>query len=684
MKKIYIALLALGATLLSSCVQEKNFKDITVGENEIAFVMQGVSTRSAVEGSSYAVKGITIPMGVIEGESLYLEETIEELNPVPATKGAPAYTTTLPDVYPTMGVYAAGNFGDATFEMMDEDMYLRKGSDTDKGWRYHHNYNANPWPAEGAVDFYLRMPEGEAPAAEGTATGPFVYTANTHSFKLTSPLNGKEQDDILFGHVQMTKKQHDDQLPNGYPVTMMHALTGIKFANGHPNETQTKTIITKVELIGLNKYGEGTINADGTVTWSKVNTLSTEETPFYLEFDNPEYVKTAGASNPDGTVGSDDWNDGLKNTSWTSAAADKNLNHANGELTFWFIPQEVPDDLILKVYFTVKTPDSVNGFTNDACHIIKLGELLNGKYQSVDGNSDKNLKWEAGQLRTYTLMPYDVDVDIIDEISETIKSDLHVANTGNVDEYVRMLIMGNWYGWKPGENQSSTEPSILVGYKYKDKNDPNLPTGLTDAQKEEYLKQMVLPWYREGYPYKNNVYYATEAEATAAGWVKNTDGFADPYGHFDATFPLADLTKAVVEGVAKDRDGLKDDWADASGGFYYTMPIGPGEELSASSSLFQSYTVTSVPTIYIATNGTAREAAVGVHLVMEIVVQAIPVPRDADGNPVWWLEAWHDATGVNKLDPDYTSSSGKTPNKKYKDYFDAGAYTGMSAGPVVR
>ena len=684
MKKIYIAMLALGAILLSSCVQEKNFKDITVGENEIAFVMQGVSTRSAVEGTSYAVKGITIPMGVIEGESLYLEETIEELNPVPATKGAPAYTTTLPDVYPTMGVYAAGNFGDATFEMMDEDMYLRKGSDTDKGWRYHHNYNANPWPAQGAVDFYLRMPEGEAPAAEGTATGPFVYTANTHSFNLTSPLNGKEQDDILFGHVQMTKKQHDDQLPNGYPVTMMHALTGIKFRNGHQNGTQTKTIITKVELIGLNKYGEGTINADGTVTWSKVNTLNTEETPFYLEFDNPQYNKTAGASNPDGTVGSNDWNDGLKNTSWTSAAADKNLNHANGELTFWFIPQEVPDDLILKVYFTVKTPDSVNGFTNDACHIIKLGELLNDKYQSVDGNSEKNLKWEAGQLRTYTLMPYDVDVDIIDEIAETIKSNLHVANTGNVDEYVRMLIMGNWYGWKPGENQSTTEPSILVGYKYKDKNDPNLPTGLTDAQKEEYLKQMVLPWYREGYPFKNNVYYATEAEATAAGWVKNTDGFADPYGHFDATFPLADLTKATVEGVAKDRDGLKDDWADASGGFYYTMPIGPGEELSASSSLFQSYTVTSVPTIYIATNGTAREAAVGVHLVMEIVVQAIPVPRDADGNPVWWLEAWHDATGVNKLAPDYTSSSGKTPNKKYKDYFDDGAYTGMSAGPVVR
>ena len=667
MKNYYIAIAVLGTLLLSSCVQEKNFKDITVGENEIAFVMQGVSTRSAVEGTSYAVKGITIPMGEIEGESLYLEETIEELNPSPSTKGAPAYTTTLPDVYPTMGVYAAGNFGDATFEMMDEDMYLRKGSETDKGWRYHHNYNGNPWPAQGAVDFYLRMPEGEAPAAEGTATGPFVYTANTHSFKLTSPLNGKEQDDILFGHVQMTKKQHDDQLPNGYPVTMKHALTGIKFANGHPNDNETKTIITKVELIGLNKYGEGTINADGTVTWSSVTAqLSTTDEPFYLEFDNPTYVKDNGSSNPDGTVnttGDKKWIDGLNNTSWTSAAANKNLNHANGELTFWFIPQEVPADLELKVYFTVKTPDSVDGFTTDACHTIDLGALLNEKYQ--EAGKTGNLKWEAGQLRTYTLKPYDVDVEIEDTIIEDTKSDLHIANTGNVDEYVRMLVIGNWYGWtSQASKDAGDEPSILVGYKYKGDEE-----GLTDEQKRE----MILPWYREGYPKKGNVYYATEAEATKNGWEKDNDGYGDPYGHFDNTFLLANLGS---------RDGAANDWADASGGFYFTMPIGPGELLeteqgAATKALFESYIVTDVPTIYIATEGVNRTPAVGVHLVMEIVVQAIAVPTITVGETtkdIWWLKAWYDATGIDKLAPDYVDKQGNTPNEKYVTIWKSGAY----------
>ena len=647
MKKIYIAMLALGATLLSSCVQEKNFKDITVGENEIAFVMQGVSTRSAVEGTSYAVKGITIPMGEIEGESLYLEETIEELNPVPATKGAPAYTTTLPDVYPTMGVYAAGNFGDATFEMMDEDMYLRKGSDTDKGWRYHHNYNANPWPADGAVDFYLRMPEGEAPAAEGTTTeeGPFVYTASSHFFKLTSPLNGKEQDDILFGHVQMTKDQHDKQLPNGYPVTMKHALTGIKFRNGHLNDNKTKTIITHVALVGLNTYGEGTVGEDGVVTWSKVNTPNTEDNPFYLEFANPDYNLPTEENpdfdpktNPDGTVGSNDWNDGLKNTSWTSAAADHNLNNAKGELTFWFIPQEVPDDLVLHVVFRVKTPDTPNGV--DVVHTINLGALLNEKYQKA-GNTGK-LKWEAGQLRTYTLKPYDVDVEIMDKMTAVKKSDLHVANTGNVDEYVRMLIMGNWYGWKPGTTDAqmaSTEPSILVGYKYKD--------AAAAAAAGGKVNDMVEPWFREG---------------------QDTDGDDKPdtdiYGTFDSSFLRAQLG---------DRDGKRNDWADASGGFYFTMPIGPGAGVgegaqSATKDLFKSYTVSNVPTIYLPV-GNTREPAVGVHLVMEIVVQAIAVPTNDDGTPSkWWLEAWYDATHIEKLNPN------STKNAKYKALYTNGEY----------
>lgn len=610
MKKIYVAMAVLAAALLSSCVQEKNFNKITVGENELSFAMQGVSTRSG-EATPTAVKGVSIPMG----GGVILEETVEELNPGPATKGQPVYTVTLADIYPSMGVYADGKFGDAIFNKMDDAQYK------DQGWRYNHNYNGSPWPdnKEEKVEFYLRMP----------ASGGGLSNYNKSTFELTSPENGLDQKDVLFGYANISKEEHDAELPAGYPVTMKHALSGIKFRNGHENGNPTKTIITKVELVGLNSYGKGTVNNDGSVTWSSVGTPGS----FYLEFDNPTYDKDAGASNPDGTV--TEWDEKLAGTTWGStaaAAADHNLNHANGELTFWFIPQEVPDNLVMNIEFYVKTPDTPNGHLVPAS--IELGALLNGKFRDPDGDgtADKtgNLEWAAGQLRTYTLKPYDVDVEIKDEITATIKSNLHIANTGNVDEFVRLLIMGNWYGWKPGTTAADTvgvAPSILVGYKYKDQADATAHGG--------DVKDMIAPWFRSG------------------------DNGVDPYGHFDESFTLGVLSDA--------RNGKKNDWADASGGFYYTMPIGPGEGVnsaSATTDLFESYTVTNPPTIYIPV-GNTREPAAFVHLVMEIVIQAIPVPEEEG---TWWLKAWYDATDIAKLDPDAAR------NEKFKTYYEGHEY----------
>ncbi len=638
MKKVYIALAVIVTVMLSSCAErEMSFNDVVLGENELSFTLQGVSTKAG-DMKPVAVKGITIPMGTDNsGNALFLEETIEELNPSPVTKGAPAYTVNVGKLYTTMGVYATqGNFGgDATFEVMD--YYINKDSELGMGWRYNHNYSGRPWPTSDTevVDFYFNMPA--APSGV-TFTGRASKKIN---FSYQSPTTGEAQQDILFAQESYSKTQHDSYLENGAPVLMYHALTGVKFRNGHPNDHQTKTIITSVKFTGLKNSGTCTVDpsASNVVAWVPGSTTG----DFTQGFDNPAYDEDSPVSSPDGTIST--WSSDLTGTSWTSAAADKNLNDENGSLTFWFIPQEISNDVKLEVSFVIKTPDTPNG-SGEYTHIIDFGELLNADRSSA-------VEWEAGQLRTYTLKPFDVDVEIEDEITEDTKSDLHIANTGNVDEYVRMLLVGNWYGWEKAEDYASfkqtgsPEPSILVGYTTDDVDDHT----------------MVLPWYREGYPYKNNVYYATEAEAIKNGWVKGTDGYRDPYGAFDSTFTLAHLG---------DRDGKKDDWADASGGFYYTMPIGPGEgvasEDSATEDLFASYTVTNVPTIYIATNGIYRTEAVGVHLVMEVVVQAIAVPKNDDGTNKWWLQAWYDATGNSKLDPDAER------NATYKTYYTNGEY----------
>ncbi len=641
MKKVYIALAVLATAALTSCQEEKSFNELTpVGENGIAFTIAGSATRSAVEGESYAMKGITISLGNIEGESLNIEETIEELNPSPATKGSPAYTQNVGILYKNqLGVFAE-EFGDASFAT---------DAVAGDGWRYTHHYGSkDPWPDEKTpVDFYLRMPVNEALGMPGVSNLSNADKKTTFTF--TSPYTGAEQTDILFSQVSVNKKQHDGYLPDGTPVTMYHALTGVKFRNGHTNENETKTIITKVVFKNLYDKGECTVNLDASekVQWP-TNKLEMKLGTFTQEFENATFDTTLSdvKDNPDGTVGSGDgydanhtWNSNLNGTSWMSAAADKNLNDKDGSLTFWFIPQAISDDVTLEVTFLIKTKDNPNG--TEITHKIEFGKLLN------EGR-DNNIEWKAGQLRTYTLKPFDVDVEIKDSMLSDTKSGLHIANTGNVDEYIRLLIMGNWYGWEPGTTEDqmrSTEPSILVGYKYK--GDEEELEGLSDAELAEKMSEMVKPWYREGY-----------------------DG-VDPYGSFDSSFLLANLG---------DRDGKKRDWADASGGFYYTAKVGPGEgtltTASATKDLFASYKLTDVPKIYLPyANG--RAEAVGVHLVMEIVVQAIAVPTvmvDGVEKDVWWLEAWYRATGVDKLHPNALKDDGTYRNKKYRNLYLADEY----------
>lgn len=604
MKKIYFVLAVLVAATLISCEKEQSFTEMPpVPEGGIAFTIQNVTTRSSA-GSVEAVKGVTIPVGQIaKGESLFFEETIEQLNPLPGTKGTPAYSINVGNLYTTMGVYAdagSGNFqDDAIYERMDTEMYDRKVASEGKGWRYQHVYpGADPWPnATSDVDFYLRMPADMAGVTDLTNSDKKI------SFKFTSQYTAAAQKDILFSQTTLTKEQHNGFLPNGAPVLMYHALTGVKFRTGHDNLTGTKTIITKVVLTNLYDKGECTIDlsADNKVQWP-AEKLGMSLGSFSQEFKNQDWSSEAGV---DGTVGYSKDAEHPENDkfgdSWYSAAADKNLNNENGEWTFWFIPQEISDDVQLQVYFRVKTKDTQEG--TEIIHTINFGELIN---QVPDPSNpgqtihrEHNVKWEAGQLRTYTLKPLDVDVDIFDKLEDYTKSDLHVTNTGNVDEYVRMLVIGNWYGWESEASKTNgDEPSILVGYTSPDPSN----------------NEMVTPWSR---------------------W--ETD-----YGNFDASFLGGELAAG------------RTDWVRASGGYYYTQIIGPGEMLPNTKPLFSTYTLTegNIPTIYIPSNTSAtRVPAYGVHLVMEVVVQAIGVPKKENGHDVWWKQAWYDATGIEKLKP---------------------------------
>ena len=582
MKKIYIALAVAAAAMLSSCVKEKSFNELSpIGENGVAFTLSNAATRSMEAASPAPVqRGISVPMGVdAKGDAIFLEETIENLNPGPATKGAPAYTINLGTLYKTMGVYADGNFGDNAFVLADNEMH--NNPDGGQGWRYHHNYNGSPWPSDETkkVDFYLRMP-AESPAED------FDYTTQgSIKFHYSSPEGGADQQDILFAHTSISKKEHDGYLPKGAPVMMLHALTGVKFRSDCMNDNETKTIITKVEFTGLKGVGDCVITpASSSVVWSELGTGSGS---FSMEFTNPEYSTAAGV---DGTVNFEKGTDPKFGDSWYSAAADRNLNNEDGELTFWFIPQEITDDVKLKITFCVKTPDTSGaaggGFVE---HEINFGELLNQ-------NRSTPVKWEAGQLRTYTLNPRLVDVEIFDSMVGYKKSGLHVTNTGNVNEFVRMMVIGNWYGWTPDQDPSKDEPMILVGYTHADPSNT----------------EMVTPWFRED----------------------------EHYGSFfDDTFKGG--KPVAAEG---------NQWKFGTGSyFYYPNAIGPDHELAESSALFEYYELPAneVPHIYIPTaSSSTRVEAVGVHLKLEVVIQAIAAQKpNSSEEYATWQEAWTAAVG---------------------------------------
>ena len=584
MKKIYIAMAVLATVALNSCVQEQSIDDLTpLGENDIAFYIPS-STSTRAETLSEAEHGITIPVGADnEGNPLYLEETIENLNPnATLTRGTPAYTKNVGKLYTTMGVYTdSNNSGDATFSVMDDAM--TENPNGGEGWRYNHQYDGkfNPWEDEDtAADFYLRMP------AEQGGVSNLTYSEKKISFDFIPLSTAKDQEDLLFSQITLSKSEHDSYLPKGAPVMMYHALTGVKFRTNSDNSGTTKTIITKVKFTGLK--GSGHCVFDGSnFTW----TTTTAPYTYTQTFTNPAYSQDAWVDGTIGNEGGTAWNADLIGTSWTAAAADHNLNNSAGELTFWFIPQEITSAVKLEVTFCIKTPDT-SGSTGggEFTHQIDLGSLINKDRETP-------VKWEAGQLRTYTLDPKDVDVEIFDTMSGRSKTDLHVTNTGNVAEYVRMLVIGNWYGWETEEDLASyestgqPEPDILVGYKYAGNETAD------QIEAGDNINTMVNPWYRED----------------------------DDYGqYFDDTF-----TKGKPTGTNK--------WLRGNTGFYYPDPIGPGDKMDPQSdALFKSYVWPSdraFPTIYIPDpSSNVRRPAAGVHLIMEVAIQAISAV-DSNGDP---------------------------------------------------
>ena len=450
------ALAAIGALLACSCVKEitEEPKQYTPEEGAVSFVMEGISTRT-----SSPVQTITHVLGYDDNGNKYaLLETVTMMDgyvpEAPATRGTPVYTENVESVYNGTfnGVItgSTGNViaGDDAFNLMNAG----------GPWRRMIGYN--PWAQSDPLTFFLRMP-ATATGVENLEYG-FENNAGKIEFDYTTPATAAEQQDILFATRTISEETYMSEFSTngGANVLFRHALTGVKFAIGnnttepgtrHP-AGEVQTFIKKVEITGLKDKGHAKFCPDntsetnndninvfssaGSFTWSDVDGSSTE-TVYRQEFTEENIINYAKGEN-DAVGGAD---------SFYAAGQNHNLNNANASLTFWFIPQEITADVKITVTFYVWNGISTG---EDVVLDFNLGAALLG--QGDEDNPGINVEWKPGQLRTFTLKPTTVDVDITDEVeNNTTKKNVVITNTGNKEAYIRVAIVGNWVDKTTGD-----------------------------------------------------------------------------------------------------------------------------------------------------------------------------------------------------------------------------------------
>lgn len=584
MKNSYIALAVFSmAALLVSCENANEIQDNTLipGENDVVFSLgyNQIQTKSAYADVS-EFKVATMDLGKQGDNNFFLDETVvnlDELYSGPETKGTPAYTENLAALYgDKLGVsaygFTSGN-DEVTFSKYADEMVAG-------GWQYSHKYDYNPWPATGSVKLYVRMPNDmSGVSVSSRADGKFTFT-------YTSPGSATAQQDILFGYRTATKAEYEASLPNGLPVLLNHALTGVKFAAANPEDVTIKSITIK----GL--YNKGTCvitpasetdNKDVTTNhssasaadWSGVDktstgTFSSGDFPSTLYDFSDKTAFTDGKGNYPAVFG--------------SVGGKNNLNDGAATQTFWIIPQAFMEnnaarDVTLTVTYTL--PGGTDTETLD----IPFGALL----------AKRNVEWKAGQLYTYTLRIDEVNVMIEDVVDVVEADDVVIEYKNPLTHETQYFTLASYEG--------STKTNVTI-----------TNTGNTDA----YIRAaLVGQWLDEqGNPVFGFTDYTAGRVVLVDSWYQDQFGPNAEHKH----------------GQFEDLPGTK--WVKGSDGYYYYTDIVPaGEEIP--NDLFTSYTVGEVPGVAIA--GESPQ----IYFRLEIATQAVNARKDDGSAYTSYTAAWN-------------------------------------------
>ena len=611
----YITMAALAVMSLFSCEKEQDFNDVPLGKNEFRIYLHGsASTRSQ---EVMTPQSFSYLAGKVEstGESFYWEEVVEDLNYSGglSTRGTPVYTENVGKLYDDLTVIAKGGASDISTQFWVMDNAQQEGA----GWRYQGEFT---WDQD-SYDFYMGMPVdmtnyGVSNVVVEDKAITFDYASPT-----TEDASAASQRDLIFAAQTITKQQAEANRVNGVPVLFYHALTGVKFriANNdeltHGKEGHTQTYITKVTIKGLKNSGSCIVTPE-----QEVEEVATETTfasgvvSWTYEEGTSVFSQTfTEAQNITQYTGGSFENKGNYPESFSGAANTYNLNDGDASMTFWFIPQALTTNVEIEVEFHVWS-----GSRNEDTHTLtlKLGEeVLKKEGKDLILTRD----WKAGQLRTFSLKPLHVDVELEDEMdaNKWIKSDVYIKNTGNVAEYVRIYMIGNWVGKRQIKAGVYNDyETVLMGY--------------TDDTLDEHGQ----------YANHDEVERWNDKDFTWNGDMKEYPKWKSPGGEFDYE-PYGVFDGLPAMGSSTEGGETVRNWIRHDKFYYYKLPIGPGDDLPDTDPLFFSYEIGASPVFFIADNTGVRRKAKDVHFVMDLMVQAIEAPMNEDGTPAkTYLEAW--------------------------------------------
>lgn len=646
--KSFITLSVLGIAVLASCQQEKEIDITPLSDGEVAFYMPSSKATKASSGSMASIKGAVIPVGEDEnGTSIYLEESISYLGSPqsvgPQTKGTPVYTGNFINV-------SNGSFKSTVKAATDSGpetvLYPNEVFKYDEKKFFRHDYPNGLWN-NAPLNFYMWMP-GTMNEAEITSMEGGKITFNYDGSKLLQ--SGEEEvlasqmQDLLFASRHFTDRDatgdfESYDMVNGAPLLFQHALTGVKFATANHisnEETGTKTIIDKVVFKNLKDKGTCVVTSIGqednpTAPYELDNTTyyssgmdtyvywtdasSPKSGTLYAQtFTEDNFVKnpysshydydSEGAKNDGFFPDSFYYNDAAWAGSGTHRSTDWNMNDKDATLTFWFMPQQLSEDVELEVTFHIVFHTNTSSGTDEwegqpITRTIKFGDLTRAQKTDENGNITYGdyPTWRAGELRTYVLKAQEVDVEIVDQIVEGTKKDLQITNVGNVPEYVRATIIAYWADANGNAVFGYTEDSVT-------KNEEDGSYTLNDNA--EYVE----PWTLEKEKSSSTAIYGTMTNfypsINSSDWVIGTDG----YYYY----------------VGGDQNGVL------------------GVDQSSTKVLFDSYELKTIPDIYQIDQKTLSITKVsGVKLIMEVVCQAVIAKETSSGGFVAWNDAWKEA-----------------------------------------